>query len=149
MKKMVFYAVILGIIILNSNAICYANARPEQVVADFYKWYGKVLSENEQTNIIDNNDVFNYIYKCTVEKIRIEYERGTIYSEYFSKSQDITSDELNPMNVGEATYITNDVAIVPVGMNWFGNTEATLIVFVQKFDEQWRITKVESEHFFE
>ena len=91
---------------------------------------------------IDDDEIYKYVYVCTVKRLRMEHKMGVGDADYFLKSQDFNTEFLKSLSIHNSIKINDTVSIIPID---FGakNNFPSLIVFVQNEDRVWRITKVE------
>ena len=140
--KNIFVIFAVSIVLCDALCItCKAEQTPEELVADFYKWY----SADYDTRIDQefDDEIYNYVYACTVNKHRVNMEKGIVYSDYFAKGNALYYDLLKTLRVHKAVRITDEVSVVPVG---FGDELPYMIVFVQRENDGWKIIKVEDEY---
>ena len=139
-----FYLVIA---LPNTHAHCEQNDE-EQLVRDFYIWYIK-----ERINLkkpLQNDEIYNYVYHCTVNNVHIGNLRGFRDADYFTRAQDIWERWIDVLEVHKATKIDNTTSIVPISFKFTENSLNHLVIFVQRGKEGWRITKVvDTYHFSE
>ena len=114
---------------------------PEQLVRDFYTWYINMY-DIPGVYTIDDDEIYKYVYTCTVKRLRMEHEMSIVDADYFLTGQDFDSKYLNNMLIRKAIKINDTVCIVPVSFG-LENGMLSLIVFVQNENGILRITKVE------
>ena len=93
---------------------------------------------------IDDDEIYKYVYVCTVKRLRMEHKMGVGDADYFLKSQDFNTEFLKSLSIHNAIKINDTVSIIPIDFD-VKNNFPVLIVFMQKEDGSWRITKVEYE----
>ena len=144
MKKFFFCSALLLFIAFAFPARqghCEAQT-PEELVREFYIWYTNELNKAPLPEL--NNEIYNYVHPCTVNKLRIEHKMSSTDSNYFIKGNDHWPQLFTYITAGKVVKINDDVSIVPFG---FGESKSEsaphLAVFIQKEDGVWRIIKVE------
>ena len=146
LKQVLIFIILTAICIVFPAKVGHAQGTgtPEQLVHDFYVWYAK--SYETMTVAEMDDEIYNYVYSCTVNKLRIEHKMSSTDSNYFIKGNDHWPQLFTYISVGKAVKINDDVSIVPLG---FGETKSEsapcLAVFTQKEDGVWRIIKVEDD----
>lgn len=125
----------------NHVALCLEQT-PENLVREFYTWYLDGMNKMELPEL--NDEVYKYVYPCTVLRLRIEYETGSKDYNYFIDGNDYWPELSKYITVGKAIKINDTISIVPFG---FGETKSrstpNSIVFVQEEKGILYITKVE------
>ena len=141
MKKK--YGIIAGMAILlicSRYGYC-AGIGPEQTVREFYQWYLKGITN---VNAIYQDEILDYVSRCTVEKCRANRARGITGSDYFTASQDPVPEWAESMVVHEIVRMDDFVSLVPVSFDRSAKNAPRLAVFLRKEGESYRIIKVEN-----
>lgn len=121
----------------NYTAYC-AEQTAEALVKEFYAWY--IAEDAKDEGIPENNDaIYNYVYICTVNKLRMNYKKGIISFNYFYQSNDFDSKEDTIYVAPKSIKVSDTISIVPIGYT----KEISMVVFVQHENGQFRIIKVE------
>ncbi|WGS51700.1 YbjP/YqhG family protein [Paraburkholderia sp. D15] len=143
MKKLTTLAVavllIASAVVFSRSALADAST-PAETTKAFYSWYFKVQSE-ARFPLLDKN-IYTYVAKSTVDKLRDDYRHNRLPgdSDYFTKVQDDDKDWANNIAT-HPTVMLGDVAVVAVT---FGSTDRiSVVVFLGKRANAWRITKVD------
>jgi len=123
---------------------CSARGIPEQqgprdVVSNFYAWYIEE-SNDIRKNPIKDEIMYRYVYACTVNKCRIDLKQANLDANYFLRGNDFYYERFKSLTVHAPVSINDSIALVPVG---FGDEKPSILVFVQKTKDGWRIIKVE------
>lgn len=121
------------------NACCNTEDAKNHVKS-FYNWY--LSWKNFKKTALYDNAIYKYIDNCTVNNVRIYYNRGRLDYDYFTKSQDYNIDWIDVMTVHEATKINDTTSFVPVSFNISKIGQNNLIVFVKNTSDGIRITKI-------
>ena len=130
----------------HSYAFAHDRNAPDDVKA-FYSWYiGK--QSGAALPLLDKN-IYGYVNKETVDRLRTAYRHDRLPggSDYFTKVQDYDEHDWLA-NIVVATPVTlGDVTIVPVT---FGSKDkVSVIVFLRKQGDAWKIVKVDDTRDFE
>lgn len=143
-KTAIFFAALLFLGCTGPFSAAYgAEQSPEGLVREFYAWY-MLETEKDLREPIEYNDImYNYVYPCTVNKLRVDHEQGARDADYFLFGQDFIY-EVSAKNytVHPAVPVTDTLSLVPVGTG-----TPFLMVFVRKTKEGWRIIKVDDKYF--
>jgi hypothetical protein len=117
------------------------DSTPESDARAFYSWYIQLASQLKYP-LLDSK-IYTYVEKRTVDALRNDYHHGNLPgdADYFTKAQDFDEkDWLNNIAL-HPTIMLEDVAVVPVT---FGSSDkVSVLVFLRKQDENWKIMKVE------
>jgi hypothetical protein len=145
MKKYILY--VTFILLFNTEAYC-KSITPENFVRDFYIWYcNALLNHKIQIDPVFDEKIFDYVNKCTVNRLRINSKRGFVGEDYFIKSNDFWQELIDDMAVLNAISIDSDVSIVPVVFKVTKNTTHSIIVFIAKKNNSYTIIKVEDTNY--
>ncbi len=114
---------------------------PDARVAEFYSWFMK--NDSDQTYPLNEKRIYSYVSKATVDRLKEDYKRsgppGDV--DYFLKVQDYDGRDWLAHVATRPAIMLGNVAVVPVT---FGSKEkADVLVFMEKLDGVWKITKVE------
>lgn len=129
---------------LQSPAIAQAHqaTTPEATTRAFYTWFIKRDSENHGYALMDK-EVYRYISRPTIELLRAEYKKNRFaeQTEYFTKVQDYDQDDWLAHIATHPAIQLDDVVLVPVT---FGSAEKkTILAFLRKENDNWKIIKVD------
>jgi len=123
----------------NNRAIA-AQQNPQDLVRYFYIWYIEEGDKDLLNSPINNDEMYKYVYPCTVKKCRIDLKQARGDADYFFRTNGFYLQEgLKSLAVHAPVSISDSIALVPVGFN----ERLRVVVFVQKTTEGWRIIKVE------
>jgi len=142
-----FIAFMISIFFAGGSPAYCAEQTPEEFVKEFYTWYiAKTLESNG--NPEESDEIYNYVHPCTINKLKVENEKGIRDFEYFVTSQDFDPASDAVPVVGKSVKISETVSIVPAGYkdSVFPKGEPYFIVFVEKQKGRLRIIKVEGSH---
>ncbi len=91
-----------------------------------------------------------YVDHCTVNNIRIFYERDYIDVNYVTKSQDLWIEWIDDMVIHKEVKLTETVSIVPVSFKYTDDISHNIIAFVRNENGKYYITKlVGTDYFYE
>ena len=135
-KLSVMFIAIGGIFFTCGKNACSQQNTPEQVVAQFYKWY--IPSDTAGGNPLFQKTIYRYVYPATVEFERINSDRNAISSDYFTKSND-TPAPFENMIFHKALKINEDTSLVPVS---FKEEKRIFAVFLKKANGGFYIIKI-------
>lgn len=116
-------------------------ATPEADTKAFYAWYIKLQAKSVYP--LTDNGIYTYVAKDTVDRLREAYRRNELPgdADYFMKVQDYDEKDWTEHTVARAPILLEGVAVVPVT---FGSKDkVSVLVFLRKLDDRWKITKVE------
>ncbi|ANH74632.1 hypothetical protein ACS15_1857 [Ralstonia insidiosa] len=116
-------------------------ATPEANTKAFYAWYIKLQTKSVYP--LTDNGIYTYVAKDTVDRLRDAYRRNEMPgdADYFTKVQDYDEKDWAEHTVTRAPILLEGVAVVPVT---FGSKDkVSVLVFLRKLDDGWKITKVE------
>lgn len=138
-KTLILAAALLCCFVLAAGKTAIgAQQTPQDLVRDFYAWYIEEIKDLRNAPIT-NDAIYKYVYACTVNKCRIDLKQGRVYSDYFLRGNDFDYEYAKKMlTVHAPVNITDKVSLIPVGGDL-----SSIVVFVQKTKEGWRIIKVE------
>jgi hypothetical protein len=128
----------------NNRAIA-AQQNPQELVRSFYIWY---IEENKDLgNVpIKNDEMYKYVYPCTVKKLRIDMKQSKLNGDHFLRGNDFSYEDFKKsLTVHAPVSISDSIALVPVGVGF--TDKLRIVVFLQKTTEGWRIIKVESIYY--
>jgi len=127
------------------NAYCF-NTNPKEVVYNFYKWYIPKLNTEYRKDPFFDDEIYKYVWACTVEKLRLDRKRAMLGCDFFTASQDFDDKHgLDMMTVYDPIPVNRNTSVVCVDFyKMFGEESLTLAVFVEKKKGSFFITKVES-----
>lgn len=114
---------------------------PEQRVTAFYSWF--VKNDTDQTYPLNLGDIYHYVAKDTVDRLKSEYAHGGAPHgvDYFLKVQDYDRGDWLAHIAARPAIMLGDVAVVAVT---FGSRlESSVLVFLRKQDGVWKIIKVD------
>lgn len=145
MKKNLFVLIVLFFcyaLLPSSSVALDAQWNLEDLVRDFYVWY--IETSKDIHNVpTDNNVIYEYVYACTVNKLRIDQKQARIYSDYFLCGNDFSYEEFKKsLIVHNPVSLSDTISLVPVSVG-FHIGKPNILVFVQKTKDGWRIIKVE------
>jgi len=144
MKKLFTFAVSLTLWIsslLFQHQAFAASPTPEASTKAFYSWYIK-LQSNETYPLLDK-DIYLYVTRSTVDKLRSAYRHNKLPgdSDYFTKVQDYDEQDWSRSIATREPILLGDIAVVPVT---FGSKDkVSVLVFLRKQGDRWKITKVD------
>ncbi|MFM0738808.1 DUF3828 domain-containing protein [Paraburkholderia xenovorans] len=144
MKKLFTFAVSLTLWIsslLFQHQAFAASSTPEASTKAFYSWYIK-LQSNETYPLLDK-DIYLYVTRSTVDKLRSAYRHNKLPgdSDYFMKVQDYDEQDWSRSIATREPILLGDIAVVPVT---FGSKDkVSVLVFLRKQGDRWKITKVD------
>jgi len=144
-KNYLSIAFIVFVVFLYSpqNAYCL-DVSSKEVVRNFYKWYIPKIFDKKDAFF--NDEIYKYVWACTVEKLRLDRKRATLGCDFFTASQDFDDKHgLDTMMIYNPIPINKNTSVVCVDFyKMFGNESLSLAVFVEKKKGSFFITKVES-----
>ena len=152
MKKICMIALFVFAVILYTHPAYPKNSSAEECVKNFYTWY---ITEDLKQDApfrdpLDNPDIYKYVDHCTVNNIRIFYERDYIDVNYFTKSQDLWKEWLDDLVIHKEIKLTETVSIVPVSFKYTDDVSHNIIAFVRNENGNFYITKlVGTDRFYE
>ncbi|GGA10754.1 DUF3828 domain-containing protein [Dyella caseinilytica] len=117
------------------------ESTPESDIRAFYSWYIQLESQLKYP-LLDNN-IYTYVEKRTVDALRNDYRRSKLpgNADYFTKVQDFDEKDWASNIAPHPAIMLKDVAVVPVT---FGSSDkVSILVFLRKQGENWKIMKVE------
>ena len=139
MKKMsTLMFVILSIVLFATAGYC-AKDSPEEHVKRFYLWY---VDQRMKEDPLYNNTIEKFVDHCVVRNLRIFDKRWYFDADYFTKAQDMWDTWRKVLIVYTAMHVDKTTSIVPVSFKFAEDNEQQLVVFVQKHNNAYRITKV-------
>lgn len=145
MKKICMISTFLLAILLYAHP-AYSKKNPaEECVKNFYIWYitEDIKPDHRLNDPLNNPDIYKYVDHCTVNNIRIFYERAYFDADYFLKSQDVWDKWLEGMIIHKEIKLTETVSIVPVSLNATGgDVSHNIIAFVRNERGNYYITKL-------
>lgn len=144
MKKLFTLAVsvllLVGGLLFQQGAFA-DSATPAANTKAFYTWYIKLQSK--ETYPLLDKGIYAYVTKSTVDGLRNAYRHNKLPgdSDYFTKVQDYDEQDWSSNIATHQPVMLGDVAVVPVT---FGSKDKTsVLVFLRKQGENWKITKVD------
>ncbi|RZF24924.1 DUF3828 domain-containing protein [Paraburkholderia sp. UYCP14C] len=143
MRKPLNLLILAFLMLFQSLAMAQAPdiSTPESSIAVFYKWFLHRSSERHGYALMDK-DIYTYVSKPTVDFLRAEYKQNRFaeQAEYFTRVQDYDDQDWVAHTAVHPALLLNGVAVVPLT---FGSTEKkTIIAFLRKQGNVWKITKV-------
>jgi len=120
---------------------------PEANTKAFYAWYIKLQAKSVYP--LTDSGITTYVSKDTVDRLREAYRRNELPGDvdYFTKVQDYDEKDWSEHTVARAPILLEDVAVVPVT---FGSKDKiSVLVFLRKLGDGWKITKVEDTQDFQ
>ena len=145
LKQFLIFMMLIGAGIAYSAKDSYAQGTgtPEQLVHDFYVWYGKSYEAMPLPEM--NDEIYKYVSVYTVNRCRIDYLKFCKDSDYFMKGNGIEAEDFVNMIIGKAVPVGDGVMVVPVTLTARGLERLPhFIVFVRKEEGKWRVIKVEN-----
>lgn len=141
--------VVLAVGMLGAHAATAQGkaATPEANTKAFYAWYIKLQAKSVYP--LTDSGIYNYVSKDTVDRLREAYRRNELPgdADYFTKVQDYDEKDWSEHTVARAPILLEDVAVVPVT---FGSKDKiSVLVFLRKLGDGWKITKVEDTQDFQ
>lgn len=142
MKKRCLFLICLALLLF-SLPVHGRGQTPEEFVREFYLWYGAGYLSDD-TSYLFGETIYKYVAPCTVERLRIDMERGTIDYDYFLSGQDFWQELLDNLKVYDHIRVNDTISIVPVGFGDGNNYrgEPHLLVFVKEEKGRLFIIKV-------
>lgn len=144
MKKQFFvqFACVFCFFCFPVDGVYCKSETPVDFIREFYTWYMENIKDIKSMPIY-NDKIYEYVYTCTVNRLRSDLHQGNMDTDYFLKTQDFDYDDDAPsLKVYDAIGVHNSLFLVPVGKE-----KPYLLVFVQRTSEGWRIIKVEDARF--
>lgn len=144
MKKL--FPFVLSVLLLVSGilfqpAAFAENTTPDASTKAFYTWYIKLQSD-ETYPLLDKR-IYTYVAKAPVDRLRDAYRHNRLPgdSDYFTKVQDYDDKDWASNIATHPAVMLDDVAVVPVT---FGSKDkVSVLVFLRKQSDGWKITKVD------
>ena len=148
MKKICMIPLFVLAVLLYTHPAYSKNSPAEECVKNFYIW---CITESEKLNdTLYDPDVCKYVDHCTVNNIRIFYERDYIDVNYVTKSQDLWIEWIDDMVIHKEVKLTETVSIVPVSFKYTDDISHNIIAFVRNENGKYYITKlVGTDYFYE
>jgi hypothetical protein len=115
--------------------------QPEATTKSFYLWYIHLQSKLIYPLLDDG--IYKYVARETVRRLRDDYHHSRLPgdTDYFMKVQDYDEDDWASHIAIHAPLMLGDLVIVPVT---FGSKDkVSVLVFLRKQDDTWKITRVE------
>ncbi|MFM0167635.1 MULTISPECIES: DUF3828 domain-containing protein [Paraburkholderia] len=144
MKKLLTLAVsvllLAGGLLFQQRAFA-DSATPDATTKVFYAWYIKL--ESKDTYPLLDKGIYVYVTKATVDRLRSAYRHNRLPgdSDYFTKVQDYDEQDWSNNIETHQAIMLGDVAVVPVT---FGSKDKiSVLVFLRKQGDGWKITKVD------
>ena len=142
-KYNIYFIIILAIFIFYFS-VCFAkNNSHEEFVHKFYIWYGDNLLKNIDNGPLFNDKIYEYVNRCTIDRLRVDYKRKFIGYDYFTKGNDFWKGLLETIIVEKEIYIDNNISIVPVVFSGDKKHKHIVLVFLKKGKDSLSIIKVE------
>ncbi|CAE6767266.1 hypothetical protein R69927_06977 [Paraburkholderia domus] len=144
MKKLLTLAVsvlLLGGGLLFQQAAFADRATPDSSTKAFYAWYIKL--ESKDIYPLLDKGIYVYVTKATAEGLRNAYRHNRLPgdADYFTKVQDYDEHDWSNKIETHQAIMLGDVAVVPVT---FGSKDKiSVLVFLRKQGDRWKITKVD------
>lgn len=144
MKKLLTLAVSVLLLVggsLFQQGAFADSATPDASTKAFYAWYIKL--ESKDTYPLLDKGIYVYVTKSTVDKLRSAYRHNQLPgdADYFTKVQDYDEQDWSKNIATHQTIMLDDVAVVPVT---FGSKDKiSVLVFLRKQGDGWKITKVD------
>jgi hypothetical protein len=136
-------------IFIPCNACSAQEPDAKRFVYNFYLWYGNESLKNTPGIPLFEDKIYEYVSQCTVDRLRIEYKRKMIGSDYFLKGNDFWPELLDTMTVEEEIPLSENVSIVPLVFHTGQNRQHVIAVFLKKRNNALAIIKIEdSRHHF-
>jgi hypothetical protein len=142
--KLKKYALI-ALILFCHSACAPPDMLDENFVHDFYIWYGNELLKGNQSSPLYNNMIYKYVSKCTIDRLRIDYKRKFIDSDYFIKANDFWRELLGNFVVKNRIIISDSITIVPVIFH-VEEKKHPIFVFIENKNGLLYIIKVEDAY---
>lgn len=112
---------------------------PSHVVVEFYNWY--IPSD---ASSIYSDDIYKYVERHTVDKFRDELAKGKIDYDYFTQSQDPDPNWVKTMVIQDEKKIDDILYMITLAFAPNSPGAPRLNIFLQKEQQAFQITKVES-----
>ena len=144
MKKLLTLAVLVLLLVgglLFQQGALADSATPDASTKAFYAWYIKL--ESKETYPLLDKGIYAYVTKATVDKLRSAYRHNRLPgdADYFTKVQDYDEQDWSNNIATHHAIMLDDVAVVPVT---FGSKDKiSVLVFLRKLGDSWKITKVD------
>lgn len=122
-------------------AVARDHLTPEAATKAFYSWYIRTSSELKYPLL--DGQIFTYVEKRTVDRLRSDFRRGELPGDgdYFTKVQDYDEKDWMENIAVHPAIMLEGVVVVPVT---FGSSDkVSVLVFLRKQDNNWKIMKVE------
>jgi hypothetical protein len=117
----------------------------ENFVHDFYIWYGNELLKGNKRPPLYDDMIYTYVNRCAVDRLRIDYKRKFIGSDYFIKANDFWRELLENLVVQNRIIISDSITIVPVVFH-AGDKKHPVFVFLENKNNTLSIIKVEDAY---
>ena len=148
MKKICMIPLFVLAVLLYTHPAYSKNNSAEQCVKEFYIWY--ITECVKQDDPLASHDIYKYVDHCTVNNIRIFYERAYFDADYFIKSQDVWEEWVDGMVIYKEIKLTETVSIVPVSFKITDDVYNNIVAFVRNENGKYYITKlVGTDRFYE
>lgn len=145
LKQILIFIILTAICIVFPAKVGHAQGAgtPEQLVYDFYVWYGENYDNRPVAEM--NDEIYNYVYACTVNRCRLDFLKACTDSNYFVKGNAVEKENFTTIIIGKAVPVGDGVMIVPATLRipWYEKLP-NVIAFVRKEEGKWRIIKVEN-----
>ena len=148
MKKICMIPLFVLSVLLYTHPAYSKNSPAEECVKDFYTWY--IIESEKMNDPLYDPAIYKYVDHCTVNNIRIFYERDYIDVNYVTKSQDLWIEWIDDMVIHKEVKLTETVSIVPVSFKYTDDISHNIIAFVRNENGKYYITKlVGTDRFYE
>ena len=140
--KIFFYNLIAFFFLINISFAHGAESSPGELVKEFYQWY--LPYESDSNTPIRDSVIYKYVSRCTVKRLRIDLERGTLPGgvDYFTKVHDYDVDDwVENITIHENIKMNEYSYVVPVTLGL--KNKKDIIVFVSYEDNSLYITKID------
>ena len=92
-----------------------------------------------------DDEIYNYVYACTVNRCRRNFLKACLDYDYFMKGNAVGMETFATIITGKAVPVGDGVMVVPVTFNIPKYEKLpNVIAFVRKEEGKWRIIKVEN-----
>lgn len=138
--RAVLFLMAIGIL-FQSVLRAQSTQAPEQRVTAFYTWF--VKNDTDQTFPLNLADIYRYVAKNTVDRLKSEYAYGGAPQgvDYFLKVQDYDRSDWLAHIAARPAIMLGDVAVVAVTFG--AKRDSSVLVFLRRQDGVWKIIKVD------
>ncbi|MRS88980.1 DUF3828 domain-containing protein [Enterobacteriaceae bacterium RIT714] len=118
---------------------------PEKQTAEFYQWYASAINEPNGKIFFASPELSRWVDRSTMDRLKKAYETDdeNIYADYFTYSQDVSSQWPGNIIVSPSYHVPGGVAVNVMLGSWDEpSMMGFLTVYLVQRDGEWKITRV-------